>query len=560
MKKLTLKSFTLVVIFSLLKLNSQVLYNDAIVVSDCKIASQVGLDILKKGGNAIDASIATAFTLAVTLPSAGNIGGGGFIVFLNSDNESKTIDFREKAPINSTKEMFLDESGNLIRGINHNSVLSIGVPGTVAGLFFAHKKYGKLSWKKLIQPAIDIANNGFIMTKGLYNSAKNVISKKQTFFLKNYFNNDQNEIVKPGEVWYQKKLAKTLEAIRDSGKDGFYDGWVAKKIISFMEQNDGLISHEDLKKYRAIERNPVIGDYRGNKVYSIGPPSSGGVTLVSMLNVLENIDLKQINFNSSQHIHFLAEIMKSSYKDRAKFLGDPDFNKNMPIDSLLSKKYAKNKFLNINSKRASKSILDNHFEIYEGNNTTHISVIDENKNAVSLTTTLEDSYGVGMGSNELGFLFNNEMGDFNPVANLTNENGLIGTLPNLIEPEKRMLSSMTPTIIAKNNLPYIIIGSPGGRTIINTVFQTISNIIDYKMSLKDAIESSKIHHQWFPDEIKYEKSKIPIKVLNELKLLGHNLIEVESLGNLMGIKFDEKSLKYNGYSDSASDDGEAKGY
>ena len=560
MKKLTLKSFTLVVIFSLLKLNSQVLYNDAIVVSDCKIASQVGLDILKKGGNAIDASIATAFTLAVTLPSAGNIGGGGFIVFLNSDNESKTIDFREKAPINSSKEMFLDESGNLIRGINHNSVLSIGVPGTVAGLFFAHKKYGKLSWKKLIQPAIDIANNGFIMTKGLYNSAKNVISKKQTFFLKNYFNNDQNEIVKPGEVWYQKKLAKTLEAIRDSGKDGFYDGWVAKKIISFMEQNDGLISHEDLKKYRAIERNPVIGDYRGNKVYSIGPPSSGGVTLVSMLNVLENIDLKQINFNSAQHIHFLAEIMKSSYKDRAKFLGDPDFNKNMPIDSLLSKKYAKKKFLNINSKRASKSILDNHFEIYEGNNTTHISVIDENKNAVSLTTTLEDSYGVGMGSNELGFLFNNEMGDFNPVANLTNENGLIGTLPNLIEPEKRMLSSMTPTIIAKNNLPYIIIGSPGGRTIINTVFQTISNIIDYKMSLKDAIESSKIHHQWFPDEIKYEKSKIPIKVLNELELLGHNLIEVESLGNLMGIKFDEKSLKYNGYSDSASADGEAKGY
>ena len=560
MKKLTVKSFTLVVIFSLLKLNSQVLYNDAIVVSDCKIASQVGLDILKKGGNAIDASIATAFTLAVTLPSAGNIGGGGFIVFLNSDNESKTIDFREKAPINSTKEMFLDESGNLIRGINHNSVLSIGVPGTVAGLFFAHKKYGKLSWKKLIQPAIDIANNGLIMTKGLYSSAKNVISKKQTFFLKNYFNNDQDEIVKPGEVWYQKKLAKTLEAIKDNGKDGFYSGWVAKKIISFMEKNDGLITHDDLKKYSPIERDPVIGDYRGNKVYSMGPPSSGGVTLISMLNTLENIDLKQINFNSSQHIHFLAEIMKTSYRDRAKFLGDPDFNKNMPIDSLLSKKYAKNKFLNINSKRASKSILDNHFEIYEGNNTTHISVIDENKNAVSLTTTLEDSYGVGMGSNELGFLFNNEMGDFNPVANLTNENGLIGTLPNLIEPEKRMLSSMTPTIIAKNNLPYIIIGSPGGRTIINTVFQTISNIIDYKMSLKDAIESSKIHHQWFPDEIKYEKSKIPIKVLNELEFLGHNLIEVKNLGNLMGIKFDEKSLKYNGYSDSASADGEAKGY
>tara|TARA_B100001769_G_C22057889_1_gene568814 strand:- start:502 stop:1380 length:879 start_codon:yes stop_codon:yes gene_type:complete len=292
----------------------------------------------------------------------------------------------------------------------------------------------------------------------------------------------------------------------------------------------------------------------------MGPPSSGGVTLISMLNTLENIDLKKINFNSSQHIHFLAEIMKISYRDRAKFLGDPDFNKNMPIDSLLSKKYAKNKFLNINSKKASKSILYNHFQIYEGNNTTHISVIDENKNAVSLTTTLEESYGVGMGANELGFLFNNEMGDFNPVANLTNENGLIGTLPNLIEPEKRMLSSMTPTIIAKNNVPYIIIGSPGGRTIINTVFQTISNIIDYKMSLKDAIESSKIHHQWFPDEIKYEKSKIPIKVLNELELLGHNLIEVESLGNLMGIKFDEKSLKYNGYSDSASADGEAKGY
>ena len=560
MKNSTLKSFTLVVLFALFKLNSQLISKDAIVVSDCKIASQVGLDILKQGGNAIDASIATAFTLAVTFPSAGNIGGGGFIVFLNSDNESTTIDFREKAPIKSSKEMFLDKNQNLISGKNHNSILSIGVPGTVAGLFFAHKKYGKIQWKRLIQPAINIANTGFIMTEGLHNSAKIGISRKQNFFLKNYFKNDKDEFLKPGEVWRQKKLAKTLEAIRDNGKNGFYSGWVAKKIISFMKDNDGLISYEDLKKYKVIERVPIIGNYRGNKVYSMGPPSSGGITLITMLNVLENFDLNKIEFNSSKHIHILAEIMKKSYMNRAKFLGDPDFNKNMPIDTLLSKKYAKNYFLNINPKKASKSILDNYFQIYEGNNTTHISVIDENKNAVSLTTTLEDSYGVGMGSEELGFIFNNEMGDFNPVANLTNENGLIGTRPNLIEPEKRMLSSMTPTIITKNNIPYIIIGSPGGRTIINTVFQTISNIIDYKMSLKDAIESSKIHHQWFPDEIKYEKSKIPINVLNELEFLGHNLIKVENLGNLMGIKFDEKSLKYNGYSDSASPDGEAKGY
>ena len=547
---------TLIFYFNGLNAYSQVVKKNSIVVSDNKIASQVGIDILKKGGNAIDASIATAFALAVTFPSAGNIGGGGFLIYLNSNNNVTTIDFREKAPINSHQKMFQNKNGELIKGLNHNSIISIGVPGTVSGLYMAHQKYGKLSWKELVQPSIKLAEKGFIMTNGLYESIVKLKMNKSQYFLKKYFLNDQNKIVMPGETFRQMALSKTLKSIYENGRDGFYKGWVADEIVSYMKKNKGLITHKDLEMYRAIEREPIVGSFKEYNVYSMAPPSSGGVTLISMLNIIEQANLENLTFNSVDYIHLLAEIMRIAYKDRAKFLGDPDFNIDMPLDLLTSKSYAKARFKTIDLEKASKSVNDNYFHPFGGDNTTHISVIDNQGNAVSLTYTLEYSFGSGMGSSKLGFIFNNEMGDFNPVSDLTTNDGLIGTSPNLIEPEKRMLSSMTPTIITKKNRPFLIIGSPGGRTIINTVFQTILNVIVFKMKIKQAIEANKIHHQWMPDEIKHESFYFS----KNLKSMGHNLIEVEKIGNLMGILYDENEGVYAGVSDSNSIDGAAVGY
>ena len=558
--------FLLILVISVLfftnsKGTAQVYGQNGMVVSSNILASQVGIDILKKGGNAIDASVATAFALAVTHPKAGNIGGGGFLVFMNAAGEATTIDFREKAPIAASANMFLDSTSKLFKGINHNSLKTVGVPGTVAGLYMAHQKYGKLPWKEIVQPSIDLAKNGFVMSWDLYEDALFLNEDaKPTDFMYSYFRNSNGEITKPGEVWKQPSLAKSLKLIRNKGHDGFYKGEIAHEIENYMKKNGGLITKTDLEKYTAIERKPIKGTYKEYEIYSMPPPSSGGVALVEMMNMLELVDLDSIEFNSTDYVHLIAEVMRRAFADRAEYLGDPDFNPDMPLDKLTSKAYAKKRFENIDMSKASVSDSALYGHPYDGNNTTHFSVVDKEGNAVSLTYTLEDSYGSQLGSNNLGFIFNNEMQDFNPVPGVTTNFGQIGSAPNLIAPEKRMLSSMTPTIVAKNGKPYLIIGSPGGRTIINTVFQTVLNVLAYDMQIDKAIETMKIHHQWLPDEIVYERFLMSPDTRAALQAMGHHLREVKNLGSLMGITYDAEFKVYIGAADSSSPNGGAVGY
>ena len=558
--------FLLILVISALFFNNskgtaQVYGQNGMVVSSNILASQVGIDILKKGGNAIDASVATAFALAVTHPKAGNIGGGGFLVFMNAAGEATTIDFREKAPIAASANMFLDSTSKLFKGINHNSLKTVGVPGTVAGLYMAHQKYGKLPWKELVQPSIDLAKNGFVMSWDLYEDALFLNEDaKPTDFMYSYFRNSNGEITKPGEVWKQPSLAKSLKLIRNKGHDGFYKGEIAHEIENYMKKNGGLITKTDLEKYSAIERKPIKGTYKEFEIYSMPPPSSGGVALVEMMNMLELVDLDSIEFNSTDYVHLIAEVMRRAFADRAEYLGDPDFNPDMPLDKLTSKAYAKKRYENIDMSIASVSDSALYGHPYDGNNTTHFSVVDKEGNAVSLTYTLEDSYGSQLGSNNLGFIFNNEMQDFNPVPGVTTNFGQIGSAPNLIAPEKRMLSSMTPTIVAKNGKPYLIIGSPGGRTIINTVFQTVLNVLAYDMQIDKAIETMKIHHQWLPDEIVYERFLMSPDTRSALQAMGHRLREVKNLGSLMGITYDAEFKVYIGAADSSSPNGGAVGY
>ena len=564
--KIIKDGFLLILVISALfftnsKGTAQVYGQNGMVVSSNILASQVGIDILKKGGNAIDASVATAFALAVTHPQAGNIGGGGFLVFMNAAGEATTIDFREKAPIAASANMFLDSTSKLFKGINHNSLKTVGVPGTVAGLYMAHQKYGKLPWKELVQPSIDLAKNGFVMSWDLYEDALFLNEDaKPTDFMYSYFRNSNGEITKPGEVWKQPSLAKSLKLIRNKGHDGFYKGEIAHEIENYMKKNGGLITKTDLEKYTAIERKPIKGTYKEYEIYSMPPPSSGGVALVEMMNMLELVDLDSIEFNSTDYVHLIAEVMRRAFADRAEYLGDPDFNPDMPLDKLTSKAYAKKRYENIDMSKASVSDSSLYGHPYDGNNTTHFSVVDKEGNAVSLTYTLEDSYGSQLGSNNLGFIFNNEMQDFNPVPGVTTNFGQIGSAPNLIAPEKRMLSSMTPTIVAKNGKPYLIIGSPGGRTIINTVFQTVLNVLAYDMQIDKAIETMKIHHQWLPDEIVYERFLMSPDTRAALQAMGHHLREVKNLGSLMGITYDAEFKVYIGAADSSSPNGGAVGY
>lgn len=531
------------------------------VVSANKLSSQTGVDILKKGGNAIDAAVATAFSLAVTHPTAGNIGGGGFIVFMNGQGEVTTIDFREKAPLASTPTMFLGEDGKVIDNSNHDSLKAVGVPGTVAGLFLAHQKYGKLPWKDLVQPAVLQAENGFEFNWTLYNAALRFEkSAEELPFMGSYFNNENGDITQPGETWKQEALANTLKQIRDKGRDGFYKGKVAKQIEKYMKANGGIITKKDLAKYGAVERKPVKGTYKGFDIYSMPPPSSGGATLIQMMNTMELVDWDNIEFNSTEYVHVVAEAMRRAYADRAEHLGDPDFNPDMPVDRLISKAHAKNRFANLDMERASVSDSTRFGHPYDGKSTTHFSVLDKDGNAVSLTYTLEHSYGVKMGSKELGFIFNNEMGDFNAVPGITTSRGQIGTPANLIAPEKRMLSSMTPTIVGKDGKPYLVIGSPGGRTIINTVFQTTLNVLEFDMRVDKAIEAMKIHHQWLPDRLIYEKHLLSPDTRKSLEAMGHTVFGYSNLGVLMGITLDHETKIITGASDSARPDGGAVGY
>jgi gamma-glutamyltranspeptidase/glutathione hydrolase len=555
--------FVLTVIFfvSFSTLHAQTYAKNGMVVSSDRTASETGVAILKKGGNAVDAAVATAFSLAVTHPSAGNIGGGGFLVYMNANGEVTTIDFREKAPLAATNEMYLDEKSNLVENLNHMSIKAVGVPGTVAGLYLAHQKYGKLSWAEVVQPAIDLAENGFIFNWALYNDALSFkTDTSATEFMKSYFQNDMGELLQPGMNWKQPQLAKTLTLIRDKGRDGFYKGEIAAKIASFMKENGGIITQKDLDKYEAIERKPIKGTYKGFDIYSMPPPSSGGIALIEMLNLMEQADFKELEFNSTDYIHFLTEAMRRAFADRAQYLGDPDFNLDMPLDRLVSKAFAQKRFREIDMSRASVSDSTKFGQLYDGESTTHLSVMDKDGNAVSLTYTLEYSYGSQLGSPELGFIFNNEMGDFNPQPGVTKTDGQIGTAPNLVAPEKRMLSSMTPTIVGKNGKAYLVIGSPGGRTIINTVFQTVLNVLEFDMPIHKAIEVLKIHHQWLPDVLVYEKYLLSPDTGKALENRGHTLWAYDNLGALMGITLDPEKMIMTGASDSSQPESAAVGF
>ncbi len=535
---------------------------EAMVVSASTIASEIGRDIIKEGGNAIDAAVATAFALAVTWPAAGNIGGGGFIVYRPVSGEVTTFDFREKAPLAASPTMYLDNDGKLVQGLNHRGVLSVGVPGTVAGLHLAHTRYGKLPWGKLVQPAIDLARKGIPITWALHQQFK---SRRRTWeqypsTMKVMYKNG-TDYYEPGDLWKQPDLANTLTAIKKNGHDGFYKGEVARKLAAFMKANNGIITEEDLAKYQAVERKPIVFTYRDHKIYSMPPPSSGGLTLAQMLNMLEGYDLKELGYQSANYYHVLSEVMRRAYANRAEHLGDPDFNPDLPFDKLLSKDYAASLRSTIELEKASVSDSSKFGQLYDGHSTTHLSVVDKEGNAVSLTYTLEDSYGSQVIADGLGFFLNDEMGDFNPMPGVTTLDGQIGTSPNQIKPEKRMLSSMTPTIVEKDGKLLLVIGAPGGRTIINTVLQVILNVVDHGMNVAQAIEAPRIHHQWLPDRITFEKFALSPDTQEALRKKGHNLNELRHnlQGQAMGILVDPTTGYLTGAADSRAADGGVAG-
>jgi len=531
------------------------------VTSSSRIASEVGVEILKKGGNAVDAAVATGFALAVVHPSAGNIGGGGFMVIRLADGTCKTVDYREKAPKAATEKMYLDENGVLVKNLNHEGYLAIGVPGTVAGFTLALEKYGTMSLKEVLKPAIKLAKKGFPLSYGLVR-AFNWYEKdfrKHPGSAKKFFKKDGSNY-EMGDVWKQPDLAATLKRIAKHGKAGFYYGETAEMFEREMKANGGLITKEDLLAYKAQIREPIVNNYRDYTIYGMPPPSSGGITVSLMLNILEGYDLQAMGHNSAQYIHTVSEAMRRAFEDRAQYLGDPDFNPDMPVEKLVSQEYADELRKTINPEKASVSDPASFKWAYETEETTHFAVVDAQGNAVSNTYTLEYSYGSRIVLNGAGFLMNNEMGDFNPWPGHTDSTGLIGTDPNLLRPEKRMLSSMTPTIVAKNGKNFMAIGSPGGRTIINTVLESILNVVDFDMNIYDAIDAPRFHHQWLPDYIWIEKRGTTVETVDKLKAMGHRIRWRNGQGRAMGIIIDPKSGIRMGAADPRSPDAGAVGY
>jgi len=528
------------------------------VASQSEIASRIGADVIRDGGNAIDAVVATAFALAVTHPTAGNIGGGGFIVYRPTGGEPVSYDFREKAPAKASPTMWLKD-GKYSAELHHNSHLAVGVPGTVAGLNLAWKEHGKLAWKRLVDPAVALARDGFTVSENLARSLKAAQRTMQKYPASVAAFTRNGVPYEPGETLKQPDLAKTLERIATQGPAGFYEGETALLLEKEMTANGGLITRDDMKNYKAVRRVPVKGSYRGYEIISMPPPSSGGVALIEMLNVLEGYDLKAMGFASAAQVHAMAESMKRAYADRAQFLGDPDFNTAMPLTRLLSKDYATTLRGTINLQKASKASPSTFEWPKESDETTHISVVDATRNAVSMTYTLEQGYGVKIVVPGAGFLLNNEMGDFNAGPELTNDQGLIGTKPNLAEPGKRMLSSMTPSIVAKDGQLFMVTGSPGGRTIINTVLETIVDAVDFGMNAQEAADAARFHHQWLPDVISYEKYGFSADTLQELQRRGHTLREGGSQGVAQVIIFNAKENVLEGGSDRRAGDGAAVG-
>ena len=524
------------------------------VISANTMASQIGADVLKDGGNAIDAAVATALALAVVHPSAGNIGGGGFIVFRPSSGAAEAYDFREMAPAGSSATMFLKD-GKYDADMHHNSYLSVGVPGTVGGLHLAWTTHGKLPWKRLVDPAVKLARDGFPVSVALARSLASTLPQFQRSSAAVAQFSKKGVPYEAGEILRLPDLARTLQRIADRGAAGFYQGETADLMAAEMKAHGGLITVEDLKNYQAKKREPIRGTYRGFEILSMPPPSSGGTALVEMLNLLEGYDLKASGFGSADTVHLIAESMRRAYADRALYLGDADFNPPLPIDRLTSKTYAATLRSTISRSRASMSSPTSFTWPAESNETTHLSIVDEERNAVAMTFTLEASYGSKIVVSGAGFLLNNEMGDFNAGPGLTTVDGLIGTPPNMAAPGKRMLSSMTPTILAKDGNLAMVTGTPGSRTIINTVLLTILNVIDFGMNAQEAVDAGRFHHQWLPDRINYEKFAFSPDTVALLKAKGHELREGDSQGVAEVIVVDQETKTLEGGLDRRQSDG-----
>ena len=520
---------------------------NGMVVSTSAQASKVGIEILKQGGNAIDAAAAVGFTLAVTSSSNGNLGGGGFMVTRMAGGETFTLDYREMAPESAYKDLFLDSSKNVIEGKSTGTHYASGIPGSVDGLLRAWMDHGSgnISINQLLESAINYAENGFELSKyeaERFNNNKSFLSKHAE--TKKIFTRDDRKW-RRGDIFYQKDLAETLKRIAKYGRDGFYKGKTADLIVAEMKNVTDWITLKDLDNYISKYRKPIIGEFKGLEVISMGPPSSGGILLVMMLNMytsfgeVNNIDVFNLKFNSSEYVHLITEIERRAYADRATHLGDSDFWK-VPSEMLLSKTYAKDRIQNINTKRStgSNEVKAGDKPFSESEETTHYSVIDKHGNAVSVTTTINSGYGSGITVTGAGFILNNEMDDFSSKPGVPNMFGLIGNEANAVEPYKRPLSSMTPTIVLKNKKPFLILGTPGGSTIITTVFQNILNVVVHDMSIKKAVDAPRFHSQWLPDQTDYEKNSLSKKTITKLKKLGHKLELRGYIGEANGIMID----------------------
>lgn len=495
----------------------------AMVVSAREEASKIGVEILKKGGNAFDAMVATELALAVSHPQAGNIGGGGFMVYRKANGETGALDYREKAPQSASKDMFLDANKNVIEGKSTETALASGVPGTIAGVFEVHQKFGSLPISEILKPVIALAERGVVVTQY---QANDLAKFRASFIKANGPNSLFSKVYKVGDTIKYAALAQTLKRISKNGKKEFYQGETAQKLVAFIAKKGGIISLSDLEKYQAKWRNPITFNYKNLKITSMSPPSSGGICLNQIMKMIEPYNLAEMGHNSQKAIQVITEAERRAYADRNYFLGDPDFVK-LPIKELQDSTYLKNRMADFSFDKATKSSALAHGTIpcYESKQTTHYSIVDAKGNAVSVTTTLNDNFGSKMYCDELGFFLNNQMDDFSAKAGVANLYGLTGSEANSIAPEKRMLSSMSPTIVEKNGKLFMVVGTPGGSTIITSVLQSILNVHEFNLSMQEAVNAPRFHHQWLPDEIVFEPNSFSKSLLKDLKKKGYTINE-----------------------------------